>query len=106
MKSIIYKHTYPAFFKNQDGNLMGLKWPLLALVLKKLAQVLDKIILSQCEKFHCLTLCTYRGDSGTNKDRTYPVLYNTSRTRSILNGKRSVRSPPILCDALRSDKHY
>ena len=32
----------------------------------------------------------FREDSGTNKHIPYRVLYNTSRTRSILNGQRLV----------------
>ena len=59
---------YPA------GNWRGLKWPL---VLKKLAQVLDKLISSRHAKFGCPKLSGFREDSGTNKHIPYRVLYNT-----------------------------
>ena len=62
-----YKHALPSF---QNGNWIGLKWPLSLKFEKKSCEGLDKFILSLYEKFHCLTLSSYGGDSGTNKVRT------------------------------------
>ena len=38
---------------------------------------LDKFILSRYAKFHCLTLSSYGGDSGTNKVRTQNIEHRT-----------------------------
>ena len=58
-----------------------LDWAQMDIVLKirkkKSCEGLDKFILSRHAKFHCLTLSSYGGDSGTNKVRTQNIEHRT-----------------------------